>query len=183
RDFRLILDQPDKCGPNGSAAPHLLIAVKSVAADFDKRQVVRGTWGREGVFGDALSIRTIFLLGVPKNRTGLPQWDRLLSSESRTFGDILLWDFDDTFFNLTLKETHFLKWVNRSCPGVSFIFKGDADVYVNVENILEMLRGQRSDADLFVGDIIVRAKPIRRRSSKYYVPESVYGAALYPAYA
>ncbi|XP_011615622.1 UDP-GlcNAc:betaGal beta-1,3-N-acetylglucosaminyltransferase 9 [Takifugu rubripes] len=183
RDFRLIIDQPDKCPLDGSAAPYMLIAVKSEAADFDKRQVVRGTWGREGIFRDGLSIRTIFLLGAPKNRTGFPLWDQLLTYESRTFQDILLWDFDDTFFNLTLKETHFLKWVNSSCPGVRFIFKGDADVYVNVENILEMLQGQKPDQDFFVGDIIVNAKPIRRRSSKYYVPEFIYGVALYPNYA
>lgn len=71
------------------------------------------------------------------------------------------------------------------CRPVSyrFIFKGDADVYVNVENILEMLHGQTADKDLFVGDIIVNAKPIRRRSSKYYVPEYVYGVGLYPNYA
>lgn len=64
-----------------------------------------------------------------------------------------------------------------------FIFKGDADVYVNIENILEMLQGQKSDEDLFVGDIIFHAKPIRRRSSKYYVPEFMYGGGLYPSYA
>ena len=64
-----------------------------------------------------------------------------------------------------------------------FIFKGDADVYVNIENILEMLQGQKPDEDLFVGDIIFHAKPIRRRSSKYYVPEFMYGAGLYPSYA
>lgn len=64
-----------------------------------------------------------------------------------------------------------------------FIFKGDADVYVNVENILEMLQGQAPDEDLFIGDIIIHAKPIRRRSSKYYVPEFVYGGGLYPNYA
>lgn len=42
RDFRLLLDQPDKCLLDSSAAPHLLIAVKSQAADFDKRQVSLG---------------------------------------------------------------------------------------------------------------------------------------------
>lgn len=84
-------------------------------------QVVRGTWGREGTFRNGLSIRTIFLLGAPKNRTGFPLWDQLLTYESQTFQDILLWDFDDTFFNLTLKETHFLKWVNSSCPGVRWV--------------------------------------------------------------
>ncbi|XP_054476281.1 UDP-GlcNAc:betaGal beta-1,3-N-acetylglucosaminyltransferase 9 [Anoplopoma fimbria] len=193
RNFRLLIDQPDKCHIGGAeeqegeggnqGSLYMLIAVKSIPADFDKRQVVRRTWGKEGLFQNGVSIRTVFLLGVPRNRTALPLWDRLMIYESQTFRDILLWDFEDTFFNLTLKETHFLKWVNSSCPDVKFIFKGDADVYVNVENILEMLQGQKPDKDLFVGDIIIHAKPIRRRSSKYYVPEFVYGGGLYPNYA
>ncbi|XP_061578711.1 UDP-GlcNAc:betaGal beta-1,3-N-acetylglucosaminyltransferase 9 [Cololabis saira] len=186
RNFQLLIDQPEKClaaGEPGSDSPYMLIAVKSTAADFDKRQVVRRTWGKEGNVQHGVSIRTVFLLGVPRNRTALPLWDRLLAYESRSFRDILLWDFEDTFFNLTLKETHFLEWVNTSCPHVKFIFKGDADVYVNVENILEMLQDQAPEEDLFIGDIIVHAKPIRRRSSKYYVPEFVYGVGLYPNYA
>lgn len=50
RDFNLLIDQPEKCHIRGaeeggggstesSTAPYMLIAVKSVAADFDKRQV------------------------------------------------------------------------------------------------------------------------------------------------
>ncbi|XP_046890219.1 UDP-GlcNAc:betaGal beta-1,3-N-acetylglucosaminyltransferase 9 [Hypomesus transpacificus] len=183
RSFQLLIDQPEKCSVQGGSTPDLLIAVKSVAVDFDKRQVVRRTWGQEGLLGDGVTVRTVFLLGVPRNQSALPLWDRLLAYESQTFRDILLWDFQDTFFNLTLKETHFLQWVNTSCPGVRFIFKGDADVYVNVENILEMLKGQRSDTDLFVGDIIFNARPIRRRSSKYFVPEFMYGGSMYPSYA
>ncbi|KAM9808153.1 LOW QUALITY PROTEIN: UDP-GlcNAc:betaGal beta-1,3-N-acetylglucosaminyltransferase 9 [Neosynchiropus ocellatus] len=186
RKFPLLINQPEKCpvrGVEDQDAPYLLIAVKSVPQDFDKRQVVRRTWGQERGLQTSESIRTVFLLGTPRNRTALPLWERLLSYESQAFGDILLWDFEDTFFNLTLKETHFLEWVNESCPRVKFIFKGDADVFVNVENILEMLRGERADADLFVGDIIANAKPIRRRHSKYFVPEFMYGAGLYPSYA
>lgn len=183
RNFSLLIDQPDKCHIDGQSAPYMLIAVKSVVADFDKRQVVRRTWGKEGSFPNGVTIRTVFLLGVPRNQSTLPLWDRLLDYESQSFKDILLWDFEDTFFNLTLKETHFLSWVNSSCPHIKFIFKGDADVYVNIENILELLEGQTPEQDLFVGDIIVNAKPIRRRSSKYFVPEFVYGGSLYPSYA
>ncbi|XP_015252861.1 PREDICTED: UDP-GlcNAc:betaGal beta-1,3-N-acetylglucosaminyltransferase 9 isoform X1 [Cyprinodon variegatus] len=189
RNFKLLIDQPKKCRireeeeGGGGSAPYMLIAVKSIAADFDKRQVVRQTWGKEGMFQPGRSVRTVFLLGIPRNRSSLPWWDRLLAYESQAYQDILLWNFEDTFFNLTLKETHFLEWVNSSCAQVKFIFKGDADVYVNVENILEMLQGREPDEDLFVGDIIVNAKPIRRRTSKYYVPEFMYGGLLYPSYA
>ncbi|XP_056117125.1 UDP-GlcNAc:betaGal beta-1,3-N-acetylglucosaminyltransferase 9 [Rhinichthys klamathensis goyatoka] len=182
RDFKLLIDQPTKCsGPEG--APYMLIAIKSVATDFDKRQVVRRTWGREGVFQKDMNVRRVFLLGVPQNQTVLPLWDKLLGYESHTFHDILLWDFEDTFFNLTLKEIHFLQWINVSCPKAKFIFKGDADVYVNIDNILEMLEGQEIDKDLFVGDIIVHARPIRRRNSKYFIPEFIYGQGIYPSYA
>ncbi|XP_005159205.1 UDP-GlcNAc:betaGal beta-1,3-N-acetylglucosaminyltransferase 9 isoform X1 [Danio rerio] len=182
RDFKMLIDQPTKCSEPESA-PYMLIAIKSVTTDFDKRQVVRRTWGREGVFQKNINIKRVFLLGVPQNQSALPLWDKLLEYESHTFGDILLWDFEDTFFNLTLKEIHFLQWINVSCPKTKFIFKGDADVYVNIDNILEMLESQEIDKDLFVGDIIVHAKPIRRRSSKYFVPEFIYGQGIYPSYA
>ncbi|XP_051953111.1 UDP-GlcNAc:betaGal beta-1,3-N-acetylglucosaminyltransferase 9-like [Xyrauchen texanus] len=182
RHFKLFIDQPEKCsGPEN--APYMLIAIKSVAMDFDKRQVVRRTWGQEGVFQKGVNVRRVFLLGVPQNQTALPLWDKLLAYESQTYHDILLWDFEDTFFNLTLKEIHFLQWVNVSCSKAKFIFKGDADVYVNVDNILEMLDGKDIDKDLFVGDIIVHAKPIHRRNSKYFVPEFIYGQGIYPSYA
>nr|XP_006641566.1 PREDICTED: UDP-GlcNAc:betaGal beta-1,3-N-acetylglucosaminyltransferase 9 [Lepisosteus oculatus] len=178
RDFQLLLNQPGKC----SGHPFLLIAVKTLADEFDKRQVVRHTWGKEGVLGGAV-VRTVFLLGVPKNRTALPLWERLLQYESRAFRDILLWDFADTFFNLTLKEIHFLKWVDAFCPSVKFIFKGDADVYVNVDNIVELLRDTEATQDVFIGDIIYHAQPIRSKTSKYFIPEIIYGQGVYPAYA
>lgn len=181
RQFDILIDQPKKCtGPKG--APYLLIAIKSMAADFDKRQIVRQTWGREGVAKSG-SIMTVFLLGVPPNVTNHPHWDTLLAYEGSIFKDILLWDFKDTFFNLTLKETHFLQWVNTSCNEAKFIFKGDADVYMNIENLLQMLDDEHANEDLFVGDIIVHARPIRRRNSKYFVPEFIYGQGIYPAYA
>lgn len=82
------------------------------------RQVVRQTWGRETPSQHGVTLRRVFLLGVPRNQSTLPLWDRLLLYESHTYKDILLWDFEDTFFNLTLKETHFLQWVNSSCPDV-----------------------------------------------------------------
>ncbi|KAG2469576.1 B3GN9 acetylglucosaminyltransferase, partial [Polypterus senegalus] len=178
RDFSLLLNQPTKCNP----APFLLIAVKSLANEFEKREVVRKTWGAKGL-SKGVQITTIFLLGVPRNQSVLPGWKQLLQYESDAYRDVLLWDFQDTFFNLTLKEIHFLKWVHTFCPGVQFIFKGDADVYVNTDNILELLKEQKANQDLFIGDIIYQAQPIRSKKSKYFIPEIVYGQGIYPTYA
>ena len=82
-----------------------------------------------------------------------------------------------------LNEAVTLKVKNSVYFTGRFIFKGDADVYVNIENILEMLQDKNASEDLFIGDIIVHAKPIRKRTSKYYVPEFMYGGGLYPSYA
>ncbi|MGH0148366.1 UNVERIFIED_CONTAM: hypothetical protein FKN15_012687 [Acipenser sinensis] len=45
RDFRLLLNQPGKCVGD----TFLLIAIKSVAGEFEKREVVCKTWGTEGL--------------------------------------------------------------------------------------------------------------------------------------
>ncbi|XP_040838493.1 UDP-GlcNAc:betaGal beta-1,3-N-acetylglucosaminyltransferase 9-like [Ochotona curzoniae] len=187
RRFPLLINQPHKCRGEGAPGrpPDLLIAVKSVAADFERRQAVRQTWGSEGSVRGAL-VRRVFLLGVPRGTEGTgtqTHWHALLRAESRAFADILLWAFDDTFFNLTLKEIHFLSWASAFCPDVRFVFKGDADVFVHVGNLLEFLATRDPQQDLLAGDVIVQARPIRARASKYYIPEAVYGLAAYPAYA
>uniref|UniRef100_A0A8C9G6T0 Hexosyltransferase n=1 Tax=Pavo cristatus TaxID=9049 RepID=A0A8C9G6T0_PAVCR len=181
RNFNLLINQPKKCKriPGG---PFLLIAIKSVVEDFDRREIVRKTWGREGLVNGE-QIQRVFLLGTPKNRTSLATWETLMYQESQAYRDILLWDFMDTFFNLTLKEIHFLKWATEFCHNVKFIFKGDADVFVNIENIVDFLERHDPAEDLFVGDIIYNARPIRTRKSKYYIPETMYGLSIYPAYA
>ncbi|KAM7058473.1 UDP-GlcNAc:betaGal beta-1,3-N-acetylglucosaminyltransferase 9 isoform 1-T2 [Molossus nigricans] len=194
RHFPLLINEPHKCRGYGapSAGPDLLIAVKSVVADFERRQAVRQTWGTEGRVQGAL-VRRVFLLGVPRGASydwaeaegegKQTHWQALLRAESRAFEDILLWAFDDTFFNLTLKEIHFLAWASAYCPDVRFVFKGDADVFMHVGNLLEFLAARDPAQDLLAGDVIVQARPIRAQASKYYIPEAVYGLPVYPAYA
>lgn len=189
RRFPLLINQPRKCRRDGGSGgpPDLLIAVKSVAADFERREAVRQTWGAEGRVQGAL-VRRVFLLGVPRGtgsgRAGTQtHWRALLEAESRAYADILLWAFEDTFFNLTLKEIHFLAWASAFCPDVRFVFKGDADVFVHVRNLLQFLEPRDPAQDLLAGDVIVQARPIRKRVSKYFIPEVVYGLPAYPAYA
>ncbi|XP_032892024.1 UDP-GlcNAc:betaGal beta-1,3-N-acetylglucosaminyltransferase 9 [Amblyraja radiata] len=181
REFSQIINQVDKCRKvNGE--PLLLVSIKSKVEEFERREVARNTWAREGrVHG--LHVRRLFLLATPANQSALASWRRLVQHESQVYRDILLWDFQDTFFNLTLKEIHFLKWLDQFCPAAEFVFKGDDDVFVNMENIADFLMGANPKADLFVGHIISQALPIRSNRSKYYIPEMMYGSGVYPVYA
>lgn len=178
RYFPMLINHPEKCA-DGDV--HLLVVIKSVIEQHDRREAVRKTWGKE-LTVDGKNIRTLFLLGTPTSDTKNLQ--KLLEYEDVIYKDILQWDFMDTFFNLTLKEVNFLKWFSIYCPGVQFIFKGDDDVFVNTRNLLELIRfkvEERAEADLFVGDTITKAIPIRNRQSKYYIPKELYDET-YPAY-
>ncbi|XP_056279298.1 UDP-GlcNAc:betaGal beta-1,3-N-acetylglucosaminyltransferase 7, like [Pseudoliparis swirei] len=187
RYFPMLLNHPEKCaddGGGGGGVVHLLMVVKSVIEQHDRREAVRKTWGREHTVGGK-RIKTLFLLGSPTTGKDTKNLQKLIQYEDMVYGDILQWDFMDTFFNLTLKEVNFLKWFDIYCAGVEFIFKGDDDVFVNTHNLLELIGfkvEERKDADLFVGDTISKAIPIRNRQSKYYIPKELYDKP-YPPYA
>ncbi|KAK0132772.1 UDP-GlcNAc:betaGal beta-1,3-N-acetylglucosaminyltransferase 7 [Merluccius polli] len=181
RYFPMVLNHPEKCA---SGDVRLLMVVKSVIEQHDRRAAVRATWGRERTVGGQ-QVRTLFLLARPTADKDVKTLQKLIEYEDGVHGDILQWDFMDTFFNLTLKEVNFLKWFHIYCPDVQFVFKGDDDVFVNTDNLLDLISfraGRRDAADLLIGDTISKARPIRNRQSKYYIPAELYNKP-YPPYA
>ncbi|KAM8875371.1 UDP-GlcNAc:betaGal beta-1,3-N-acetylglucosaminyltransferase 7 isoform 1-T1 [Spinachia spinachia] len=178
RYFPMLLNHPEKC----TGDVYLLMVIKSVATQHDRREVIRKTWGKEQLV-DGKEIKTLFLLGKPSSAAEGVHHQKLVEYEDYIYRDILQWDFLDSFFNLTLKETHFLKWFHTYCPSVRFVFKGDDDVFVRVENVFEYLESSNGANNLFVGDVIFKAKPIRNKNNKYYIPQALYNKTLYPPYA
>uniref|UniRef100_A0A8C1VLN6 Hexosyltransferase n=2 Tax=Cyprinus carpio TaxID=7962 RepID=A0A8C1VLN6_CYPCA len=179
RYFPMLLNHPEKC----SGDVDVLLVVKSVIEEHDRREAVRQTWGKEQEI-QGLKIKTLFLLGTPATGKDTRNLQALVQYEDRTYGDILQWDFIDTFFNLTLKEVNFLRWFNIYCSGVPFVFKGDDDVFVHTKNLVELIgfRVEENKVEnLIVGDTILEAKPIRNRQSKYFIPKELYDKR-YPPY-
>ncbi|XP_024072113.1 UDP-GlcNAc:betaGal beta-1,3-N-acetylglucosaminyltransferase 8 [Terrapene carolina triunguis] len=179
RSFPLLVNQPRKCAGNRT---FLLLAIKSVPGNFAARQAVRETWGREGEPGGQ-PVRTLFLMGAARGQHQ-PDLRHLIAYESRAYGDVLVWDFEDTFFNLTLKDFLFLGWALAHCPDARFVLKGDDDVFINTPRVLAFLgplTGRRAQT-LYTGQVMANASPFRQATSKYYIPESFY-AGPYPAYA
>ncbi|XP_040273395.1 N-acetyllactosaminide beta-1,3-N-acetylglucosaminyltransferase 3 isoform X1 [Bufo bufo] len=182
RSFPQILNSPKKCG--GAALSKdifLLLAIKSSPGNYERRAVIRQTWGEETSYGGA-HVRRIFVSGTSKNEREDKHLRQLQKIESETYRDILQWDFHDTFFNLTLKQFLFHMWLDEYCPGANFIFNGDDDVFVNTINVVAYLRGNEADRHLFVGQLIANVGPIREPNSKYYVPIQVTASNAYPMY-
>ncbi|KAM3936516.1 N-acetyllactosaminide beta-1,3-N-acetylglucosaminyltransferase 3-like [Leptodactylus fuscus] len=182
RSFPQILNSPNKCG--GSAASknvYLLLAIKSSPGNYERRAIIRQTWGEETSYEGA-HVKRIFLSGTSTNEHEDPHLRQLLQIESQIYGDILQWDFHDTFFNLTLKQLLFHVWLNEYCPGANFIFNGDDDVFVNTFNVISYLLSHEAEEHLFVGQLIANVGPIRDAGSKYYVPVQVTASNSYPMY-
>ncbi|KAM8860097.1 N-acetyllactosaminide beta-1,3-N-acetylglucosaminyltransferase 2 isoform 1-T1 [Spinachia spinachia] len=179
RSYPIVVDQPEVC----KEPPFLLLAVKSLAPHFDRRQAIRQSWGRAGVVANR-TVVTIFLLGNTTAADHHPDLSGMLRYEGLRHKDLIQWDYRDSFFNLTVKEVLFLEWIQNRCPGARFIFKGDDDVFVNTFRILDFLGGlsEPRARDLFVGDVITNAGPHRDKKVKYYIPESMY-VGTYPPYA
>ncbi|XP_047449621.1 N-acetyllactosaminide beta-1,3-N-acetylglucosaminyltransferase 2 isoform X2 [Mugil cephalus] len=180
----VLISQPDKCvSEKGKAHDHtfLLFAIKSNPKHFERRQAVRETWGKEGVYQNGLRVRLVFLLGNLKEDD--PDLDPLVSFEAKHFRDILQWDFEESLLNLTLKMNMLLEWTVTNCSNVSFVFSGDDDVFVNTHQLLSYLQSlQPSQASqLYAGQIINSATPLRDPNNKYYIPVSFYDGA-YPSY-
>ncbi|XP_040031472.1 N-acetyllactosaminide beta-1,3-N-acetylglucosaminyltransferase 2 [Gasterosteus aculeatus] len=201
RDYPTLIQPDGVCGAGEEEereAPLLLLAIKSTELGFKNRQAIRQTWGQAGwVAGQGRSakgggggyIRRVFLLGKGRVENVVGDLPESLQMESKHYGDILQWDFRDTFFNLTLKDVLFWSWFSRSCNRTVFVFKGDDDVFVNTPKMITYLRDQlrkpqanKIIGDFMIGDVIVAALPSQDRKSKYFIPGSFY-KGRYPVYA
>uniref|UniRef100_A0A8C3ABJ3 Hexosyltransferase n=1 Tax=Cyclopterus lumpus TaxID=8103 RepID=A0A8C3ABJ3_CYCLU len=186
RDYPALIQPDGVCGAGAKEereAPLLLLAIKTMEQNFKNRQAIRQTWGQAGW------VAGVFLLGNGRNGNAGGNLSDVLRMESEHHGDILQWDFRDTFFNLTLKDVLFWSWFSRSCNRTLFVFKGDDDVFVNTPRMITFLRDQlkkpqahKTIGDFMIGDVIAAGLPNRVCQSKYFIPEGFY-KGQYPMYA
>jgi len=114
----------------------LVYLVKSAVGNSERRQAIRQSWGYEKRFSD-VPIRTVFLLGQASHDVKL---QAKVESEARLYGDIVQADFQDTYFNNTIKTAMALRWAVESCAKSRFYMFVDDDYYVSTRNVLAFLR-------------------------------------------
>ncbi|XP_051865217.1 beta-1,3-galactosyltransferase 5-like [Pristis pectinata] len=157
-----------------NSAPFLVLLVTSSPGEFEARSAIRQTWGSKRRVGGARSV-AYFLLGHGRERQ---DWIR---REGALHGDIIQGDFEDTYYNLTLKVLLGLEWLCCSCPSASFVMKTDSDIFVNTDYLMELLtRDPRRN--LATGLIVKNPRPTRYKASKFYVSKEEYPRKMYPTY-
>lgn len=190
-NYPYLINHPDKCG--GGHRKHqedvlLLLFVKSSPENFERRQAIRDTWGNESFAWSELGarVRMVFALGVQpdiRRRSGV---QRALRQEDQAYRDLIQQDFLDTFHNLTAKLILQFHWGHKYCSQARFFMSADDDIFVHMPNLVTYLRQllsrQSGAKDVWVGHVHRGAPPIRRKESKYHVPEDLYPWPSYPDY-
>ncbi|KAE8293843.1 Lactosylceramide 1,3-N-acetyl-beta-D-glucosaminyltransferase A [Larimichthys crocea] len=140
--------------------------------------------GMRALFGQNWmpNVRVLFALGVHPDAERRPSVQRALIQEDRVYGDLIQQNFLDTFHNLTAKLVLQFHWGHKYCPQARFLMSADDDIFVHMPNLVKYLQQQSGAKDLWVGHVHRGAPPVRRKESKYHVPEELYPWPSYPDY-
>ena len=153
----------------------LLFIITTKYEHVTRRATLRRTW-LSYTRNNTSSLRYVFILGKTNNAT----LARYVQRESRLFNDIIVGDFVDSYYNLTLKTIYGFKWAVQNCAQVKFVMKTDDDVYVNVPALLDKLR--RVTGSSTMGRLWVGIKPHRNATHKWYLSYEDYANETLPDY-
>lgn len=130
------INQPSVCMLHSEVL--LLVVIKTIFAHFDRRTVIRDTWGaRKNYHGSFVHI--LFFFDMSDNR----HIQESIERESIVYKDIIQYteEFPD-HSNLTVKTSVAAQWVSEFCPQTKFVLVADDNVIVDIFKLLPFLREQ-----------------------------------------
>ncbi|XP_052395833.1 beta-1,3-galactosyltransferase 1 [Carassius gibelio] len=178
RKYKFIIDQPEICKLQ---KPFVMIMVPVPPGDVEARSGIRRTWGREKVVGDK-AVVVLFIMGLHSGNDKEILHEQL-RNESQQYEDLLQSNFLDSYKNLTIKTLVMMEWLSRNCQQASFAVKVDADVLLNMNNLMNMLESLNPVPANYMTGLVWYASPvIRNPFNKFFLPYSVYSRSTYPPY-
>lgn len=154
---------------------YVITLVKSAAGNFKQRHYIRSTWG---IDAKKRNLRLVFLLGYNKENQFMVEYERNMH------GDIVQQDFQENYYNNTVKVTMALHWVSTFCKNAKYIQIVDDDMFLNFQNALGFLEEKKESArfHLYAGYHIREPIPDRNIKSKWYIPHNHYSFDCFPSY-
>lgn len=154
----------------------LVVMVTSNVSSFERRAVVRGTWGKSTFSHQNDDFRTFFAVAKSYDVDTMTR----LKKESETYHDIVIGDFYETFYNCSYKFEIMLEWPYKYCK-FDYLLKTDDDVFINISNLFKLLKkygvGRKG---IYTGRAQYSANVLRQ--GKYAVSYEEYSEAKYPPF-
>ncbi|XP_050356271.1 beta-1,3-galactosyltransferase 5-like [Nymphalis io] len=157
-----VLIQPSSTVCSQKKDIPILVLVTSSPSRFEQREAIRSTWARH--------LPTYFIMGL----NGPSVEDLMVDNyvEAKKYSDVIIYNFQDHYQNLTLKTALMLKWTLEHCPTELMLFKTDDDVLVNPWT-MKLVLDETSGKDL-VGYRKMNNYLHRDEYSKWYSPRWLY---------
>lgn len=154
---------------------YLLTVVKSTTKNFNKRNCIRQTWGRDSNSGNR---KVIFILGYNEED------QERVKSESEKFNDIVQENFQDGYWSNTLKMEMAFNWIIKYCSNARYSVFVDDDMYLNVPNALKYLHSvdESKMENLYSGLVVEEPFPTRDYFNKHYISRQDYPFDCFPPY-
>uniref|UniRef100_A0A8D2IPM5 Hexosyltransferase n=1 Tax=Varanus komodoensis TaxID=61221 RepID=A0A8D2IPM5_VARKO len=102
--------------------------------------------------------------------------------ESILYGDIIQQDFVDSYDNLTLKTIMAFRWLTEFCSNARYVMETDADVFINVGNLVKLLLNSNASENLITGYPLIENQVYRGFYTKNFISYDEYPFKVYPPY-
>lgn len=165
--------KPKECQDDGCDFAEAVVICVSAASEYvERRQAIRQTWGSDP------ANRVLFFFGL---NTSNPEG---LNEEAEKYNDIVQYDFEDSYKNLTLKSVAMLRFVDENrWPKLRYFIKADDDTFINTRNLPQTLGAISNDKDRGIyGSLQVGSRPMRNRKDKWFVSRKEFSEKVFPAY-
>ncbi|KAK8802006.1 hypothetical protein WA158_006401 [Blastocystis sp. Blastoise] len=175
-DYSIILHNEHFCDSN----PFILFIHPMSAKDLKIRQAIRKTFGSI-VSVDNITIKHLFIMGQSID----PYEDRFLEEEEQKYKDIVVYNFQNSFLNVTLNVLLGMKWSLQYCPHTQYFIRSDGDTWVNILNLVRVQLPHfaiQNHKNIYAGFEIQNNKPIRVPQSRYYISNDIYSPTVFPPY-
>ncbi|GAB1601605.1 beta-1,3-galactosyltransferase 5-like [Argonauta hians] len=159
-----------------STSVDILAYVQSSPENYQRRQAIRESWGNINSYKD-IRLKIVFVIAKSSDQKKQKHLIASVANEHIQYNDILLFDFVDSYKNLTLKSISTINWIYQFCPQAKYILKADDDIFINVFILIEKFISQiwKNEKSLICHYTINGTSPIvRSPSSKWFVPLNIF---------
>ena len=103
-------------------------------------------------------------------------------AESYTYDDLVIFDFQDSYSNLTIKTLSSFHFVVQHFRA-RYILKVDDDMFINVKKIQSFISNKTfGNMGSIMGDCPKNSPVVRTENSKYFVSKDNYSPHYYPQF-
>ena len=184
--------------PSGKKLIMLVLISSSAIGDShrDRRESIRKTWGNcqdESIKSELQELAQsqingrrssneyngcgiVFFMG----KTYEKKWDKKVIAESERYGDIIIGDIRESYWNITFKLLMGLKWAANQKP--QYLLKTDDDVYVHIPKLVAYLYKNPSLPDNLYGGKVYYGHVVRNPSHRHFVLNEEFADDWYPPF-